>query len=267
MTLLRHHPDLLRQRRAAPRPRLLDDRRRHPRPPHAPARRGRLLPDRHRRARRADRARGRARGDHAAGAGRPQRRRSSGADADHRRLQRLLHPHHRPAPRRARSRRSSSASTTTAGSTKGIYEGWYCPRCADFKTERELGPGQHLPDPRDPARAGARGELVLPPLRLPGAARSALRGAARLRRPRLPPQRGGLLHQAGARGRLALAAEAEVGDAAALGPRAADVRLVRRAAQLLHGARLRPRGRGPDRALLAGRPARDRPRTSSSSTR
>ncbi|MFP5389499.1 MAG: methionine--tRNA ligase, partial [Thermoleophilia bacterium] len=25
--------------------------------------------------------------------------------------------------------------------SKGTYEGWYCPRCADFKTERELGPG------------------------------------------------------------------------------------------------------------------------------
>jgi methionyl-tRNA synthetase len=24
---------------------------------------------------------------------------------------------------------------------EGLYEGWYCPRCADFKTERELGPG------------------------------------------------------------------------------------------------------------------------------
>ena len=52
---------------------------------------------------------------------------------------------------------------------EGVYEGWYCPRCADFNTERELGPGQHLPDPRDPARARARGELVLPALRLPGA--------------------------------------------------------------------------------------------------
>ncbi len=29
--------------------------------------------------------------------------------------------------------------------TKGVYEGWYCPRCADFKTERELGPGQSCP--------------------------------------------------------------------------------------------------------------------------
>ncbi len=29
--------------------------------------------------------------------------------------------------------------------TKGLYEGWYCPRCADFKTERELGPGNTCP--------------------------------------------------------------------------------------------------------------------------
>ncbi len=29
--------------------------------------------------------------------------------------------------------------------TKGAYEGWYCPRCADFKTERELGPGNTCP--------------------------------------------------------------------------------------------------------------------------
>ncbi len=29
--------------------------------------------------------------------------------------------------------------------TKGTYEGWYCPRCADFKTERELGPANTCP--------------------------------------------------------------------------------------------------------------------------
>jgi len=28
---------------------------------------------------------------------------------------------------------------------EGTYEGWYCPRCADFKTERELGPGHTCP--------------------------------------------------------------------------------------------------------------------------
>jgi methionyl-tRNA synthetase len=28
---------------------------------------------------------------------------------------------------------------------KGMYEGWYCPRCADFKTEQEIGPGNTCP--------------------------------------------------------------------------------------------------------------------------
>jgi methionyl-tRNA synthetase len=28
---------------------------------------------------------------------------------------------------------------------QGLYEGWYCPRCADFKTERELGPNNTCP--------------------------------------------------------------------------------------------------------------------------
>jgi len=28
---------------------------------------------------------------------------------------------------------------------KGTYEGWYCPRCADFKTEQEMGPDHTCP--------------------------------------------------------------------------------------------------------------------------
>ena len=28
---------------------------------------------------------------------------------------------------------------------KGMYEGWYCPRCADFKTEQEIGPDNTCP--------------------------------------------------------------------------------------------------------------------------
>jgi methionyl-tRNA synthetase len=28
---------------------------------------------------------------------------------------------------------------------KGMYEGWYCPRCADFKTDAEIGPGNTCP--------------------------------------------------------------------------------------------------------------------------
>src|SRR5918997_4438836 len=28
---------------------------------------------------------------------------------------------------------------------KDLYEGWYCPRCADFKSESEIGPGNTCP--------------------------------------------------------------------------------------------------------------------------
>ena len=28
---------------------------------------------------------------------------------------------------------------------KGLYEGWYCPRCADFKTDNEIGPDNSCP--------------------------------------------------------------------------------------------------------------------------
>ena len=52
---------------------------------------------------------------------------------------------------------------------KGTYEGWYCPRCADFKTEQRDRARQHLPDPQDPARPREGGELVLQALRVPGA--------------------------------------------------------------------------------------------------
>ena len=33
---------------------------------------------------------------------------------------------------------------------KGMYEGWYCPRCADFKTENEIGTGNTCPIHRIP---------------------------------------------------------------------------------------------------------------------
>ena len=142
---------------------------------------------------------------------------------------------------------------------EGLYEGWYCPRCADFKTESELGPGQHLPDPRDPARcarASRTGSSGSAPSRSSSSA--STRSARTSSQPRLSPQRGALVHQGRAPGRLALAAEADLGRAGAVGPETGDLRLVGRAPQLLHGALLRARGRGPDRALLARRPARDR---------
>ena len=106
-----------------------------------------------------------------------------------------------------------------------------------------------MPDPRDPAHARAGGELVLPPVGLPGAAR-ARSTRHRLRPPAVAPQRGARVRRPGPAGRLAHAREDHLGRPGAVGPRPRLLRVVRRAAQLLHGARLRPRRRGPHRPLL-----------------
>ena len=85
----------------------------------------------------------------------------------------------------------------------GHYEGWYCPRCADFKTESRARGRQSLPDPQDRARDREGGQLVLPAVGLPGAARAALRRPPRLRHPAEPLQRGALVHQGRPARRLA----------------------------------------------------------------
>ena len=103
---------------------------------------------------------------------------------------------------------------------KGIYEGWYCPRCADFKTENELGPGQHVPDPPDPARrasarrTGSSGcRAFQEPLERLYAEQAGLRAPA----PAL--QRGAVVHHAAACSDVSLVArEAPLGRRGAVGP-------------------------------------------------
>ena len=151
-----------------------------------------------------------------AGARRPQRREVPRADADHRRDQRLLHPHLRPPPHR-QGRRGHAARLRQRLGDQGDLRRLVLPALRRLQNRARARARPDLPDPRDRAREGPRGELVLQALRLPGAARGPLRGAPRLRRPRVPPQRGGRLHQAGPRGRLALAADAEMGDASCPG--------------------------------------------------
>ena len=156
--LLRHDADLLRQRGAASRARVHDDRGRRPGPAHAPARGGRLLPHRHRRARRAGRPGRRGEGVT------PQELADRNAERFRallprlERPERLLHPHHRPRARGQGRQEVLQRVHDNGHVYKGLYEGWYCPRCADFKTETEIGPGQHLPDPRDPARRASSEE-------------------------------------------------------------------------------------------------------------
>ena len=135
---------------------------------------------------------------------------------------------------------------------EGTYEGWYCPRCADFKTDSELEDGNRCPihlielesekednwffrlsafqEPLERLYA-ERPDFVIPRNRYNEALSFIKERAAR---------------------RLAQPRPAQVGRAGAVGRLAGDLRLDRRAAQLLLGALLRARGRGPDRALLAG---------------
>ena len=251
--LLRHHADLLRQRGAAPRARVHDDRGRHPRPAHAPARRGRVLPHRHRRARRARRARRRD--------ARASRRRSS-PTATPQRFQALMprstrpttSSSARPTPSTRRgSRRSSSASTTTATSTRAPTRAGTA-RAA--RTSRPRTRSATATPARSTTSRSTREQednWFFRLSRLPGAARAALRRAARTSCcPQSRYNEALVVHPPGPAGRLAHAREAHLGRAGPVGPRPRLLRLVRRAAQLLHRALLRARRRGPDRALLAG---------------
>ena len=253
--LLRHHADLLRQRRAPPRARVHDDRRRHPRPPHAPARRGGLLPHRHRRARRAGRAGGRARGRHArrsSPTATPQR--FQDADAAHQRLQRLLHPHHRPAPQGARSRRSCSASTTTATSTRASTRAGTAPAARTSRPRPRSGPDNTCPIHQIPLDREQRGELVLPALDASRSSSSSSTPSARTSCCRAAAlQRGALVHHRRPAGRLASAApKLTWGVEVPWDPSHVFYVWFDALLNYYTALVLRPRRRGPDRHVLAG---------------
>ncbi len=67
---------------------------------------------------------------------------------------------------------------------KGVYEGWYCPRCADFKTDAEIGPDNTCPIHKIPLDREREENWFFRLSSLPGAARAPVRRAARLRQPR-----------------------------------------------------------------------------------
>ena len=81
---------------------------------------------------------------------------------------------------------------------EGVYSGWYCTGCNEFKTDQQLVE-RSLPRPSDPRAAMAGGEqLLLPALRLPGAARAAVRREPVVLRAGALPQRGARLAARGA---------------------------------------------------------------------
>ena len=142
--------------------------------------------------------------------------------------------------------------------TKGTYEGWYCPRCADFKTERELGPGQTCPiheialekvreenwffklsafQERLEALYEERPDFVVPDFRRNEAVAFIKQGLEDVSLSR-PTLKWGMQLPWDPDQRMYVWFDALL--------------------NYVHGARLRPRGRGPDRALLARQPAPDR---------
>ena len=156
------------------------DRRRHPRAPHAPARRGRVLLDRHRRARRADRRRGSCPGGLSTGTCRRYAARFKALlprlEASNDFFIRTTDPEHelaRPAgpPARARERPH----------LQGHVRGLVLPALRRLQGRERDPRRQPLPDPRDRARAPPGGELVLCTVDLPGAARALVRRPTRLR--------------------------------------------------------------------------------------
>ncbi len=96
--LLRDYADLLRQRRPPHRPRLHHGDRRRPGPVAPAARRRRVLPHRHRRARAEGAAGGRSQRAHARRSRPTVQRPFPGGVGAARHLLRRLHPHHRAAP-------------------------------------------------------------------------------------------------------------------------------------------------------------------------
>ena len=156
-----------------------------------------------------------------AGARRPQRAEVRGADAEDRRLERLLHPDHRPRSTRRRSQEIIAAGARQRPRLRGGLRGLVLPPLRRLQDRvASSGPDNTCPIHEIPLEREREENWFFRLSTLPGAARAPLRGAPRLRAPRLPPQRGPVVHQGRPRGRVAVAAEADLGGAAALGPRA-----------------------------------------------
>ena len=93
-----------------------------------------------------------------------------------RREQRLLHPHHRP-PARSQVQEVLSQVRDNGYVYEGTYEGWYCPRCADFKADNEIDEGNRCPIHHIELTREQEENYFFRLSALPGAARAAVRRA------------------------------------------------------------------------------------------
>ena len=122
----------------------------------------------------------------------------------------------------------------------GRYEGWYSVRDEAYYDEKELHTaetGEKL-SPQGTLAMDGRGELVLPPLRLPGQAPRVLRGPSGLHPPGGAAQRGDALRRGRAFRSFHLAHQLRMGREGTRQPEPRHVRLARRAYQLPHRRRI-----------------------------
>ena len=123
---------------------------------------------------------------------------------------------------------------------KGVYEGWYCPKCADFKTENEIAEGNTCPIHRIPLDREHeenwffRLSAFEAPLKQLYAERPDFVAPRTRYNEALAFINGGLQDVSLSRAKLTLGRRGPVG------PEPRLLRLVRRPPELLHRARLRP---------------------------
>ena len=90
----------------------------------------------------------------------------------------------------------------------GHYEGWYCPRCADFKTEGELEDGNRCPIHKIELEIEKEDNWFFRLSAFQEPLEKLYADRPGLRHPAEPLQRGALLHQGRPARHLALAARA-----------------------------------------------------------
>ena len=124
---------------------------------------------------------------------------------------------------------------------KGPYEGWYCPRCADFKAETEIGPDNTCLIHLIPLTRENEENWFFRLSRVPGAARAALHRQPDFVLPRVRYNEARSFITGGLQDVSLSRAQADLGREVPW-DRPRLLRLVRRAAQLRHRARLRQEG-------------------------
>ncbi len=122
---------------------------------------------------------------------------------------------------------------------EGTYEGWYCPRCADFKAENEIDDGNRCPIHHIELTREQEENYFFRLSAFQEPLEAAVRRARGLRRAAHALQRGAVVHPLGPARRPADAHKLTWGVPVPWDSRARLLRVVRRAAQLLHRALLR----------------------------